>query len=513
MRLRLLSSRVWGIALGMIVGGCASPLPEDAFIRARLLTPEPVETGTTPAELPAAPRLGLVEQPGSEVPLTPKEVRDSVERHFPLLLAVEQDRVIAAGQVLAAEGAFDLNLRSKYTNQFGSFENDRFDILAEQPLAAGGGSIFTGYRFGFGSFPVYYGDRYTATGGEARAGIQLPLLRDSAIDRRRAALRQAQIQRNIADPVIRRARLDYHRNATKTYWNWVGVGEQYRVADALNRIAMERQKGLELQFKQGQVNEFVVIDGRRILAEREGALFGTERRWQQASFEVSLFLRDDAGNPVVPDASRLPKGFPTSAPPIPQADKLAESVEIAFSQRPELVRFGLLRERAGVDLALAQNQTLPGLNAGFAGAQDMGEAKKGSGSLAPDLSTFEGFVSLDLPLQRREARGRVQMAQGQIAQLTAQERFARDQIRAEVQDAVSGLDRTYQRWTRAVQELKVSQRVAELERERFRLGQSNLLEVNLRELAAAQAQAKVIESLTEYFRTFADYAAAIGSTE
>jgi len=513
MRLRLLRSRVWGIALGMIVGGCASPLPEDAFIRARILPPEPVETASTPPDLPAAPRLGFVAQSESNVPLTAKDVSDSVERHFPLLLAVEQERVIASGQVTAAEGAFDLNLRSKYTNQTGSFGNDRFDILAEQPLAAGGGSVFTGYRFGFGSFPAYYGDRYTATGGEARAGFQLPLLRDSAIDRRRAALRQAQIQQNIADPVIRRARLDYHRNGTKAYWNWVGAGEQYRVAEALNRIATERQKGLEEQFKQGQINEFVVIDGRRILAEREGALFGAERRWQQTSFDLSLFLRDEGGNPVVPDASRLPKGFPTTAPPIPQPSRLAESVEIALRQRPELTRFGLLRERAAVDLALAENQTLPGLNAGFAGAQDMGNAKKGTGIFAPDLSTFEGFVSLDLPLQRREAKGRMQAAQGQIAQLKAQERFACDQIRAEVQDAVSGLDRTYQRWKRAVQEQIVAQRVAELERDRFRLGQSNLLEVNLRELGAAQAQAKVIDALTEYFRIFADYAAAIGSTD
>ncbi|MFO0866520.1 MAG: TolC family protein, partial [Gemmataceae bacterium] len=446
-------------------------------------------------------------------PLTPNEVRDSVDRHFPLLLAVQQERTIAEGQVTAAEGAFDLNLRSRYTNQSGSYGNDRFDVFAEQPLAAGGGSVFTGYRFGFGSFPVYYGDRYTAKGGEARAGFQMPLLRDSAIDRRRAALRQAQIQANLADPVIRRARLDYHRTATKAYWSWVGAGEQYRVAESLLRIAAERQKGLEQQFKQGQVNEFVTIDGRRILAEREGALFAAERRWQQTSFDLSLYLRDEAGNPIVPEADRMPAGFPKSAPPVPQSDRLAQSIELAFAQRPELARLGLLRERAAVDLALSRNQMLPGLNAGIAGAQDMGDAKKGSGNLAPDLSTWEGFVSLDLPLQRREAKGKVQIAKGQIAQLSAQERFARDQIRAEVQDAVSSLDRTYQRWTRAVQEQQVSQKVAELERERFRLGQSNLLEVNLRELAAAQAQAKVIETLADYFRNLADFAAAIGNTE
>jgi outer membrane protein TolC len=46
--------------------------------------------------------------------------------------------------------------------------------------------------------------------------------------------------------------------------------------------------------------------------------------------------------------------------------------------------------------------------------------------------------------------------------------------------------------------------------ERCRKGQSTLLEVNLRELTAAGAQIKVIDALADYFRTQADYRAALG---
>ncbi len=115
-----------------------------------------------------------------------------------------------------------------------------------------------------------------------------------------------------------------------------------------------------------------------------------------------------------------------------------------------------------------------------------------------------------MPLQRRESRGRILAAQATLTQLLAQERFARDQIAAEVQDAVSNVDRTYQRLLRARDEQRAAQRVAEMERERFQKGQSNLLEVNLRELAAAGAQAKVVDTLADLYRAQADYRAALG---
>lgn len=451
-----------------------------------------------PRMLPAAATLEL------------SEILQSVEQHFPLLLAAEQERVIASGQRLAAEGAFDLNLRSRGITQGGTFPSNRFDALLEQPTPLYGASFFSGYRTGIGDFPVYYGDRSTADGGEFRAGVLVPLLRDGAIDRRRALLRQAQLGEPLADAVVQRARIDYFRAAARAYWNWVGAGELYQVAEALLRIASDRQAGLEEQFKKGQIAEFVVIDNRRLIAEREGALIGAERRLQQTAFDLSLFLRDPEGNPVVPAASRLPRAFAQQEPPPPDTERLRADIETAYNLRPELMRFQLLKERTAVELRLAENQGYPALNAAVAGAQDVGKGKKATGIFEPDRSVVEASLVLEVPLQRREARGRAQAARSAMMQILAQERFARDQIGAEVQDAVSNLDRTYQRLQRAREEQKIAQRVAELEMERFRKGQSTLLEVNLRELAAAGAQAKVVDGLADFFRADADYRAALG---
>jgi outer membrane protein TolC len=253
-----------------------------------------------------------------------------------------------------------------------------------------------------------------------------------------------------------------------------------------------------------------VIDNRRLIADREGVLIGAERRWQQTSFELSLYLRDPGGNPVVPPASRLPPSFVEQDPQPPCVEKLPADLQTAYNLRPELVRFQLLKERAAVELRLAENQEYPTLNATVAGAQDVGKGKKGDGIFQLDRTNVEASLLLEIPLQRRDALGRAQAARGTMTQVLAQERYTRDQIGTEVQDAVSNLDRTVQRLKWAREEQKVARRVAELEEERFRKGQSNLLEVNLRELAAAGAQIKVVDALADYFRALADYRAALG---
>jgi len=501
------------------IAGCSTLPPGDGI---RGDVPIPMLPATaTPAELPAAP-VRQETPPPDAVPLpAPRALRDesilsldnvlsSVNRHFPLLLAVEQERAITAGNRLAAEGAFDLNLRTRGVTQGGTFPNERFDLLFDQPTAVNGISVFSGYRFGFGDFPVYYGDRQTADGGEFRAGITLPLLRDGPIDRRRAALRQARITEALADPAIRRARIDYARAAARAYWNWVAAGEQCRIASALLAIAQNRQAGFEEQYQLGQIAEFVVIDNRRVIAEREGGLIAAERRFQQTALDLSLFLRDDTGEPVIPTAAALPPEFGRDVPAPPCDDPIVPDVETAFRQRPELARMQLLKERAATDLRLAENQTYPYLGAAVAGAQDVGPGKQSTGILALDRSNIEASLLLDVPLQRRDARGKAQAARAALAQILAQERFARDQIRAEVQDAISNLARSFERLQRARQEQTIAERVAELERERFRAGQSNLLEVNIRELSAAGARAKVVDVLADFYRAQADYRAALG---
>lgn len=500
--------------LPVLTFGCAtrSPMPETAQIREPILPPGPLPANTLPAVLPVVAEIPVV-RPKLGSNLKVDDVLASVTQSFPLLLSIQEERGIAAADRLTAEGAFDLQLRSNFTSQEGSFGNRRFDVVAEQPLARSGGSAFAGYRTGLGDFAVYNGGQKTSDGGELRAGVQVPLLRDAPIDRRRAALRQAQISQQLAEPVIKRALLDIQRNAARSYWGWVAAGEQYRIARGLLKLAEDRQEFFEGRLKAGNEDVIRVDDNRRSIFDRRGRLLSVERLVQQSALELSLYLRDDAGLPMVPTAAQLPAGF-FDAKPIPvNPDQKEADVQSALAQRPEVERFELLKQRLAVDLKLALNQFNPALNVGAVIAQDLGDGKKsftGTDIFASDTTNASAFVTFEMPWQRREAQGRARKAMLQMNQLLQQERFARDSIRTEVLDSHSNLTLTADRLQQARLELSEAEKVADNEKKRVIEGGRDIVDLNLRELNAAEAQSKAANTLAEFYRAYADYLAATG---
>jgi cobalt-zinc-cadmium efflux system outer membrane protein len=434
------------------------------------------------------------------------EVLTSVERYYPLLRAIEQERVISGGQLLSARGAFDLNLRAREGWQQGSYDSERFDIGFEQPTPFQGATLYSGYRVSGGKFPVYYGERETADGGEFRAGMQLPLWRDRQIDRRRAGIQQAEIGRQIAEPNILSQRIDFQRGAARAYWNWLAAGRRFLTADHVLQIALIRNRQLEERVKRGALAPIEVTDNQRTIVDRQARRVVAFRIYQQAAIAMSLYLRDETGAPQVVPPERLPPGpgFPVPQPP-PNDDQVKHDLQLAFQQRPELRRLQLQRERTNVDLRLAENQQAPGVNAVFYGAQDVGAGKS-----TLDRYNYEAAVQVDVPLQRREARGKAQSARGALAQILAQEQFARDRITAELSDAWSAMQRAFDLRGQCRRNVELAGEMQRAEQTKFDVGQSNLIFVNLRELATVEAEFLEIDALAEYFRAWADYRAALG---
>lgn len=503
------------VAGSLIFGfGCAasrSPLPETAYLRESPPAPPKLPANDKPVSLPEAAKSSSVRPATGE--LTLDTVLNRVETHFPLLLSILEERGLASADRLTAEGAFDLTLRSGLTNQEGSFGNTRLDIQLDQPIAQTGANVFGGYRMGLGDFPVYNLGQKTASAGEFRGGVTVPLLRDRPIDRRRAALRQAVIAEQIADPVIRRAQLDFLRTASRAYWAWVAAGEQYRIAQDLLKLAEDRQAFFEGRLKAGNEDVIRVDDNRRSIFDRRGRLKSAERSFQQASLELSLYYRDDTGQTIVPTAAQLPAAFADLNPVPVGADQSTAAVHAALASRPELERLKLQKDRAAVELKLAMNQYEPALNVGAGFTQDVGPSKKsfsGVDIFASDKTSATAFATLEMPWQRREAQGRARRALIQMNQLAQQERYAQDLIRTEVLDAISAIVFASERLTQARLELAEADKVAANEKKRVLDGGRDVVDLNLRELNAAEARGKVVMTLAEFYRSFAEFRAATG---
>ncbi|QDU23694.1 TolC family protein [Urbifossiella limnaea] len=484
--------------------------PADKFAaQPALPPPRPVEPA--PKSAPPAPPTDATPiagaPPSAGGPLGLDEVLTAVEQHYPLLRAVEQERVAAGGRLLSAMGAFDLNLAASAEGQGTTYDNFRSGLGVSQGIPVAGLGVFAGYRNGYGTFPTYNLGQKTADGGEFRAGVSIPLLQGREIDRPRAAIQQARLDTQIAEPVIHRQRLDFQRAAARTYWAWVGAGHRLKVAEELVRLAVERDEQLRVRVEAGPAANIERVDNQQNIALRNGLMVQAQRAFQQATIELSLFLRDPAGSPTLAGRDRLPV-FPEVQP---VAAGFEEALRTALANRPEPQRLRLQRERAAVDLRLASNQTLPAVNAVVAAAQDVGYGTSSlSGPNGLDRTTLNAGVAMQLPLQRRDARGREIQAGAQLAQIEAQLRQAEDVVRAEVQDAVSALDRAYEFHRQARQRVELARLVARAEREQLRLGRSDVLRVTLREQAAFDAEIIEIGARQDYFRALAEFRAALG---
>ncbi len=519
--------------LALAAGGCASMEPARRISQstkppsvgpdsppttADLVTPasQAVVAGTNSSEpghreVVTAAYVSQPEDAAEELPagrrddvLQLEQVVESVQRSFPLLQAALLTRDTAFGEHLAAHGAFDLRLKAATENgPLGFYQTYRQNIGVEQPTYWGG-ALFGGYRVGRGNFQPWYGERQTNDGGEFRAGVAVPLARNVNIDARRALLWRTNLDRELAEPEIRLQLIDFVRAASYSYWDWVAAGRRHQIAAALLKIAKDRNEAIRRKVETGDSEPPVLQDNRRLIVSREAKLIEAQRKRQQAAIKLSLFYRDDQGQPLVAQDGQLAD---FAAPSAVDEDALAADIQAAIENRPELLAMNLLRQQLQIDFAEASNDLLPEIQAVVVGSQDVGaRATKKNDKSQYEL---EAGLFLDVPVQRRKARGKMTAVEGKLGQLAAKRRMTADKIATDVQAVYAALVAAYQQIERAHESAQLADRLAEIERRKFELGESDLLSVNLREQQAAEAQSTQVDALYEYFTARADYRATL----
>jgi cobalt-zinc-cadmium efflux system outer membrane protein len=446
-------------------------------------------------------------KPATPSPITLQQVLDTVDRHYPLIKAAMQDLEKAKGDVLSASGGFDPVLKSGFqTTPSGQYENRSFDAVIEQATPLWGSRFYAGYRQGFGKFGPYDEKLKTNSGGEVRGGVEIPLLRGGAIDDRRARIAANHRFVDASTEALTLQKFDSRRQASLRYFDWVAAGEKLKVARALLSLARDRDQAMHLRVRKGDAASIDQIDNERSVMQREATLVAATRSLEKAALELSLFLRDAEGRPIVSTSEQLPsEGLPhpeeKSQDVHVRMDKLAEAE--TFSNHPEMRRMQALIDQNAVERDLAQNMLLPKIDADLAVSRD-------SGSGVPDKNTLEykAGIKIELPLRLRTARGRLDGALASRSKLEVQKDLARDRIRAALKDYTQAIQAARARIALTQKELHFSIKVEEAERIRFRHGDSNLLMVNLREQATADARQRAIDALADYHRATAEMEAA-----
>ncbi len=500
-----------GVAVAMLMTSLA--------VRDAAAQPAPATTPTGDAA-PTVPPTSSAPTSNTPTPaatLSLPAVLQATARHHPSLRAANAKVAAAKAKLLASLGAFDPKLQAEAgAAPLGKTMDLVGGVGVSQQTGLGGLQWKGGYRIG-ADHPVYAGKSVTASAGEVFAAARLPILRGRALDPERAERTSAELDVAIQEQELRAKRLALLEKAGKAWVKWRVAAAKFEIEGALFAIARRRAEQIEASVRRGAAAEVVRLDNERLLASRKERLVEAERAARSAALQLSLFARDAGGAPRQLSAAstldtasteiglELPHGLRPSAEKAQivatsaQVEALAATwIEEALARRPEPQALRHLAARMAVAQRLAETERQPGLDLEVDAGFGLGEAQRyGADEWSKTGIRAGGRLVFTWPWPMRKARGSARAAQASRDAVDAELQLWGETIRVEVQDALLALRASRERLLLARQAANAAQTLEVAERRKFELGQSDLVVVNLRETATADAQTKAAEAWGE----------------
>jgi len=438
--------------------------------------------------------------PARADPLDLAEILETTRRNAPVLLEAEARQRVAEGRRLEADGAFDTSVDATAESRLTGFYNGRFiDSQVTQPFSNRGGFAYGGYRLSDGSFPPYQGERFTNQLGEVRLGAIFALWRDRAIDERRLARALADAGIELAETEALIAAVGLQRRALEAHALWVAAGLRLAAFRELLAVASERQAGIERQVREGAVPAILATENRQAILRRQALVADSERALEVAAARLSIFYRSPAGEPQVPPPSRLPARIEL----VPISELPPQGV---LPDRPDVAAVDNRIAQARQRLAQDRNLLQPRLDVKVEASQDIGPVGEG-GSSRSGTETKVG-LAFSVPLQRREAQGKLAQTEATVAALEAERKRIAEEISVQLAAVSTDVDATARLLAIARDDAVQAETLAQAERRRLGLGTSDLLRVALREEGAADARVREIDAALRQALAHAELAAA-----
>ncbi len=433
-----------------------------------------------------------------------QQVLDSVAQCFPEIEIAVGEIEAAEGKILSSLGQFDSTLSAFSVSQpLGFYQNYRNGTGISKPLF-NGGEVYGTYQIGRGNFEPWYGERATDEGGEFKTGFSVPLLKNRAIDLRRAGVQSAEAGRDEVQADVESRLLLFQRVATQAYWDWVASGQAVEIQQRLLELAQQRVSQINERVEKGDLATIAQIDNERFIAKRKNNLIKSQRSLDKAAIKMSLFYRDKNCQPIIAQSAQIPYNVPEAQ--VIAEDQLETDITTAVAVRPELQALEAARRQACIDLQYANNLMLPKLDVKGYAAKDVGPLASSLGDKRP-FQLELGMIA-EVPIQRREGLGKIRTAKAKLAQIDAKSGFVTDKIRAEIQDAASAVNAAFDQIQQSQKNVDLARRSLSLGRKSFEAGDIDLIGLNIYENSVADAELELLDAQFKYFYYRAAYQTA-----
>lgn len=378
----------------------------------------------------------------------------------------------------------------------------------------------------FLSLTPYYTPRASVT-------LNFPLLRGRATDEGRTEIvvRSREFRAARAELEVRLA--DLANRVETAYWQIVAARDSLNVAEQTEQAARDALASTERLVREGESAGSEIAGAAGQLARAQGSLAEASGNERQAQDALKSLLAFSVADTLLGQNIR-----PTDERAMEEATPTATLISEAFEHRPEL-RVWDEKIRQGEDrFRLAANASLPrvDLQVGYVtqGLSGKPLPLSGATSSIPGLntgvpagvigSTWSGFrqvfdnrfptyfasLSIEWTPRNRAANGRYSEAHLAEHQAQLQREQSRLQIALEVRQAVNSLIAARERTQTAERAMKESDDRLASELRLFRGGQSNNLNVNVRQNELAESRLTRVRAWERFSSASADLRRATG---
>jgi outer membrane protein TolC len=421
-------------------------------------------------------------------PLALETLLKSVNQSYPKIIAARLQVAKAQGDYLSALGEFDPSLKANTRSQpEGGYINNYANNELSIPTMANGLRLFAGYRVGRGDYPIYYQNYLTNSGGEYRAGVALPLLKDFFIDKQRTALLTQAETIAMSTQDVAATKLSVYHETIKAYWQWVGSGLQLQTFKHLLHLAQKRQDAIVKQAESGDLPKLAVVENQQVIMQRQQLVNQGTMLFEQSAVALSIYYRDQKGQPIVPSVKQLPKSI---------FNREQRKIKNLSQIRTELIRHPAIRKLERyyqiikLKQNLAKNDLLPNLEAMAYTSKQYGTGA--SPQLLPQAALVG--VHFKFPIYQREAKGKIISATSELRQIATEKKLLYEQLNNQFSNLLIALRMYHQQINLLNKELQLAQQVEAGEAKKFHEGDSTLFLVNQREQTTTQVQLSLINA-------------------
>ncbi|GIV36436.1 MAG: transporter [Cyclobacteriaceae bacterium] len=326
------------------------------------------------------------------------------------------------------------------------------------------------------------------------AALALPLGQGLLTDTRRAALRQAELFKDLTEAeqvsMINKVLLD----AAKEYWNWFYSYYLFRLQDRGVAVATEIFERTRLNAQMGEasaidtVQALITLQSRII--ERQEALLG----FLNAGVTISTFLWDSLGNPV---------DLPTNWIPVPEPEMFALSASELEALRaqarinhPDLRKLSVKLLQLDVERRLNAEFLKPRLDLKYYLLNQPFDPE-GNAHFSP-ANDYKFGLDFSFPLFLRKERAKLAQTKLKITATEYDRMLTERQIVNNLQATYNTLVTTASVLNNQLDMVNNYERLLQAELLNLRMGESDLFKINLQLEYLLRTQGKWLKLLSDY---------------